>query len=130
MIVADASVVVAALLGQDATAWWAQDALGNEPIVAPHHLPVEVANILRRHALAGAISPDTAALAHADLLRMRVSLHAYAPFARRVWALRANVTAYDACYVAVAEAFDCPLATLDVRLARAPGPRCEFLVPG
>ena len=84
---------------------------------------------MRRNALAGVISSDAAALAQADLLRMRVALQAYAPFARRVWDLRPNMTAYDAWYVAVAEAFDCPLATLDDRLAGAPGPRCRFLTP-
>ncbi len=129
MIAIDASVVLAALLGRDETAQWAQHALSDEPVVAPHLLPVEVANILRRNAITRLISADAAALAHSDLLRMRVALHAYAPFARRVWDLRSNVTAYDAWYVAVAEAFDCPLATLDHRLARAPGPRCEFLLP-
>ena len=81
--------------------------LSDEPVVAPHLLPVEVANILRRNAITRLISADAAALAHSDLLRMRVALHAYAPFARRVWDLRSNVTAYDAWYVAVAEAFDC-----------------------
>ncbi|GAB4198893.1 MAG: hypothetical protein OHK0013_08590 [Sandaracinaceae bacterium] len=43
-----------------------------------------------------------------------------------MWALRASLTAYDACYVALAEALSCPLATLDTRLARASGPRCRF----
>lgn len=53
----------------------------------------------------------------------------FAPFAERVWELRANVTSYDAWYVAVAEQFDLPLATLDRRLARSAGPRCRFLLP-
>ena len=51
------------------------------------------------------------------------------PHAERVWALRHNLTAYDAWYVAVAEALDCPLATLDRRLSRASGPACEVLTP-
>lgn len=53
----------------------------------------------------------------------------FTPFAERVWELRANVTSYDAWYVAVAEQFDLPLATLDRRLAKATGPRCRFLLP-
>lgn len=54
----------------------------------------------------------------------------FAPFAERVRELRANVTSYDAWYVAVAEAVDLPLATLDRRLAQADGARCRFLAPG
>jgi predicted nucleic acid-binding protein len=72
------------------------------------------------------ISADTAALSHADLLSLRVELFAYEPFATRVWQLRDNVTAYDGWYVALAESLGCTLATLDLRLAKAPGPRCHF----
>ena len=52
-----------------------------------------------------------------------------APFADRVWALRNNLTSYDAWYVALAEVLDCPLVTIDRKLSRASGPRCEILVP-
>ena len=95
--------------------------------MAPHLMPVEVASILRRALLAGQISADAASLAHADLVDMRVDLLPYEPFARRVWELRDNVTAYDAWYVALAEALGAPLATLDQRLVRAVGPKCKFL---
>ncbi len=70
-----------------------------------------------------------AARAHEDLLQMRVELYAFEPLARRIWDLRANVGTYDAWYVALAEALDAPLATLDRRLAMAVGPRCSFLLP-
>lgn len=53
----------------------------------------------------------------------------FEPFAERVWELRRNVTSYDAWYVAVAEAFRLPLATLDRRLSRASGPSCRFRLP-
>jgi predicted nucleic acid-binding protein len=46
-----------------------------------------------------------------------------------VWELRQSVTAYDAWYVAVAESLDLPLVTVDLRLSRAPGPRCAFATP-
>ncbi len=87
----------------------------------------EAANILRRSAVAGTISREQASLAHADLLELRVELFPYAPFAARIWALRDNVTCYDAWYVAVAEALGAPLATLDARLANVPGPGCRFV---
>jgi predicted nucleic acid-binding protein len=53
----------------------------------------------------------------------------YEALAPRAWVLRHSVTVYDAAYVALAEALDAPMMTLDLRLARAPGPRCPFLTP-
>jgi predicted nucleic acid-binding protein len=129
MIVVDASVVVAALVDSGDDGGWADALLGKEPLAAPHLLPVESANILRRAVLAKDISADTATLAHADLLALRVDLYPYEPFAERVWSLRENVTAYDAWYIALAESLNVGLATLDNRLARSPGPRCTFLTP-
>ncbi len=96
---------------------------------APHLMPVEAANILRRAALAGDISADVASLAHAGLLDLRVEFFSYQPCAARVWELRDNVTCYDGWYVVVAELLDAPLATLDGRLATSTGPRCQFLLP-
>jgi predicted nucleic acid-binding protein len=128
-LVVDSSVVVAALVDGGELGLWAEGILRKGPLAAPHHMPAEVANILRRAVLAGEISPDTASLAHGDLLDLRVDLIAYEVVAPRAWSLRQNLTLYDAWYVAVAEVLDAELATLDVRLARAPGPRCGFLVP-
>jgi predicted nucleic acid-binding protein len=128
-MVVDASIVVAGLVDSGPVGAWAESLLGAPDLAAPHLMPVEVANILRRSAFAGAISHDTAALAHGDLLQLRVALFPYEPFAERVWALRENVTAYDAWYVAVAESLAAPLATLDVKLSNAPGPRCGFSTP-
>jgi predicted nucleic acid-binding protein len=127
-VVLDSSVVVAALIDTGADGRWAEAVLSAGPLAAPHLMPPEVANILRRGALAGEISVDVASLAHEDLIAQRVELFPYHPFATRVWELRANVTAYDAWYVALAEALGIPLATLDARLARANGPRCEFML--
>jgi predicted nucleic acid-binding protein len=92
-------------------------------------MPVEAANMLRRAELAGEISADVAGLAYADLLDLPVSLFAFEPFADRVWQLRPNIAAYDAWYVALAEAFDTNLVTLDRRLAAADGPTCGFDTP-
>jgi predicted nucleic acid-binding protein len=108
---------------------FAESVLAGEPLSAPHLMPVEAANILRRAAAAGEISADAAALAHTDLLDMRVELFPYGPFAPRVWDLRDNLTSYDAWYVALAEFLDSRVATLDLKLARATGPRCGFETP-
>jgi len=126
-LVVDASVVVAALVDGGPVGRWAEAALSSGLAAAPHLMLVEAANILRRAALSGDVSADTAALAHNDLLSFRVALFPYSPFASRVWELGANVTAYDAWYIALAESLDAPLATLDLRLSRAPGVRCEFM---
>jgi predicted nucleic acid-binding protein len=128
-LVVDASLVVAGLVDTGPVGTWAEPLLTAEVVAAPHLMPVEAANILRRAALAGEISDDVASLAHRDLLGLRVELFPYEPFAARVWELRANITAYDAWYVGVAESLDAPLATLDVRLSRAPGPACRFATP-
>ncbi len=127
--VVDASVVAAALVDSGSLGAWAESVLLAEPLAAPHLLPVETANILRRMANMGDISADVAALAHSELLSLRTELFPYAPFGRRVWELRENVTAYDAWYVALAELLDAPLATLDAKLSRVPGTLCRFLTP-
>lgn len=128
-LVVDASLVAAALVDSGSDGAWADRLLASDNLAAPHLLPVETANILRRAELAGDISGDTASMAHADLLDLRIELFAYEPFAARVWELRHDVTAYDAWYVAVAESLEATLATLDTRLSRASGPRCDFELP-
>jgi predicted nucleic acid-binding protein len=128
-VVVDASVVVAGLVDAGGTGRWAEDVLVSEDLAAPHLMPVEAANILRRSALAGDITADVAGLAHADLLELRLALFGYAPVAERAWELRGNLTLYDAWYVALAEVLGAPLATLDRKLARAAGPTCGFVVP-
>lgn len=117
----DASIVVAALVDAGSVGSWADSVLLESGLAAPHLMPVEAANILRRSAAAGETAADTAALAHADLLQLHVQLFPCAPFAARVWEMRADVTAYDAWYVALAETLDTDLVTLDLRLAAAPG---------
>ncbi len=126
--VVDASVLVAALVDAGQAGQWAEVALAEGPLAGPELALVEASNILRRLELAGEISRLEATSAHRDLL-LALELFPFAPFAERVWALRANLTSYDAWYVALAETLDCPLMTLDRRLSRASGPRCDIIVP-
>ena len=128
-LVVDASVVVAALVDRGPAGVWAEGVPVSDDLAAPHLLQVEAGNILRRLALYGEISEDAAALAHADLLDLRVALFPYALDAWRAWELRHNLTTHDAWYVALAESLDVELATLDTRLARSVGPRCGFRLP-
>ncbi|MFL6197804.1 MAG: type II toxin-antitoxin system VapC family toxin [Thermoanaerobaculia bacterium] len=127
--VVDASLLVAALTDAGAEGAWAEDVLRAGSLIAPHLALVEATNILRRLELANKLGRVEASAAARDLLLLELEVVPFAPFAGRIWELRANVTSYDAWYVAVAEQFDLPLATLDRRLSEASGPRCRFLLP-
>jgi predicted nucleic acid-binding protein len=124
--VVDASVVVEALVDAGRYGTWCRGLLAAGGLAAPHHLPAEVTNVLRRSAASGRISVEAANLAHADLLSLPVTLYPFEPLAERVWELRGTVATFDAWYVALAERLDLELATLDARLMRAVGPRCRF----
>jgi predicted nucleic acid-binding protein len=95
---------------------------------SPHLADVEVAQGLRRLVRTGELSPDRAAEAIADLADLDLHRHAHIDLLTRAWKLRENVTAYDAMYVALAEALDAPLVTCDTPLAKAPGHRAHIEV--
>ena len=128
-VVVDASVLVAALVDSGREGKWAEAVIAEGYLAGPELALAEVSNILRRLERAGQISRLEATSAHDDLLRLDIELFPFAPFAERVWALRGNLTSYDAWYVALAEVLDCPLVTLDRKLDRASGPTCEIVVP-
>ena len=128
--VVDASVLVAAASDSGPEGVWAEDVLAGAGIVAPHLLLVEATNIVRRLERSRELTQLEATAAHRDIVRLDIDLLPFEPFASRVWELRQSITSYDAWYVAIAEAFDVPLATLDRRLAHASGPSCRFLTPG
>lgn len=122
MIVVDASAVLEALLRTPA----ARSVEGKmfearQTLHAPHLLDVEIAQVLRRYALAGDIDHKRGADALADLADLPLRRYPHDVLLPRVWQLRNNFTAYDAIYVALAEALDAPLLTRDKRLAAAAG---------
>ena len=128
-VVMDASALVAALVDSGFDGRWATSLIAREGLAGPEMLPAEVCNVLRRLELSGRLSAAEATLAYGDLQRLNLELFPFAPFAHRIWELRDNVTSYDAWYVALAEALEYPLATLDLRLIGARGAECEFLHP-
>ena len=128
-IVVDASVLVAALVDSGREGVWAESVMAESSLAGPELVLAEVSNILRRLERIREISRLEANSAHRDLLQLDLDLFPFAPFADRVWALRSNLTSYDAWYVALAEALGCPLVTLDRRLNRATGHACEVLIP-
>lgn len=93
---------------------------------APHLVDVEVTQGLRRLVRSGEVSADRAAEAFADLIDLDLHRHAHLDLLTRAWKLRENVTAYDAMYVALAEALDAPVITCDAPLAKAPGLRAQI----
>lgn len=122
MIVLDASATVDLLLGTVRGRRVSARLRGaDESVHAPHLLSVDVAHALRRLASAPAVGSARAGLALRSLAELNVRRWAHEPLLDRVWALRPVLPAYDACYVALAEALAAPLLTSDPRLAGSKG---------
>jgi len=129
VIVVDASVLANAVGDDGADGRRVRRELrGAGDLAAPDLVDVETVAVLRKRWLAGSLSGHRFATAVDDLTD--IDLHRYPTlrFMRRAWELRANVTPYDAAYVALAEVLDCELWTADQRLAKAPGPLCAIRV--
>ncbi len=126
MIVVDASVLVNSLTDDDLLGEQARTDLARDPHwVAPEHVLVETFAAVRGRFLGGRITEQRAREALETLTELAVERLGTEPLLARMWQLRGNITGYDAAYVAVAEASDCPLLTADARLARAGGLRCR-----
>ena len=122
MIVLDASAAIELLLGTASGRLIAKRIADPElALHAPHLVDVEVTQVLRRYVQEGEIDPSTAKAALDDFRALDIERHAHEPLLDRVWSLRNNITAYDAVYVALAEALDGILLTCDAKLARVPG---------
>lgn len=124
MPVIDASVVVTVLADAE-HAPWAEAQLstggGNRSLWVPHLIDAEVGQALRREVAAGRLDEDRADAALLDLMRMPLRRIDHLSLISRTWELRQNLSFYDGLYVALAEALEVPLVTLDRRLARAVG---------
>ncbi len=101
-----------------------------EGVSIPDVADVETAAVLRKRWIAKELTDERFARALAILPDLPFQRYPASTMLQRAYELRATVTVYDAVYVALAEALDCPLLTADIRLARAPGPRCEVRVLG
>lgn len=127
VIVVDACVLANAIGDDDAAGSQARDLLQeHRELAAPDLVDVETTTVLRRRWLAGTITDERFGQAIEDLADIPLARFPTRGLMRRAFDLRANVTAYDACYVALAEALEWPLCTADRRLARATGPRCTM----
>jgi predicted nucleic acid-binding protein len=122
VIVLDASAVVELLLGgrrAEAVLPWLEAEEGE--IHAPGLMDVEVTHVLRRLVAGGTMEAARGRASMEVLQELPISRHLETPLLPRLWELRENLTAYDATYVALAEALDCPLVTFDAALAGASG---------
>lgn len=128
MIVVDASVLASALGDDGRDGHIARRELRSQDIAIPDLADVETVSVWRKRWLAGDIGPRRFRAAIDDLIEFAARRYPALPFMARAYQLRANVTPYDAVYVALAEELGCSLLTLDARLARAPGPRCPIRV--
>jgi len=127
VIVTDASIVANALGDDGADGATARAVLRAErDLAAPDLVDVETVSVLRRRWLNGDLTARRFRSAITDLGDLAIMRHPTLPFMSRAYELRANVTPYDAAYIGLAEALDCDLVTADVRLAKAPGPRCKI----
>jgi predicted nucleic acid-binding protein len=123
-LVADTFVVLPALVDGGAAGEAARAALSGDELIAPALLDVEVAAALRGRVLGGKLLGEAAEGALTALAALPITRFDAVPLLRRIWELRHNLTAYDATYVALAEAIGAGLVTADERLAKSTGPRC------
>ena len=127
MIVVDASALLEVLLRTPAAALVERFLFDPaQTLHAPHLIDLEVAQVVRRYAASGEIGDGRAREALSDLAALPLHRYPHDFLLQRVWELRNNFTAYDAVYVALAEALDSPLLTRDRRLAGAAGHRARI----
>lgn len=103
--------------------------LGDPDHAAPHLIDAEVLSVIQVHHRTSRLDATAATQAVDDLRTWPGTRWPHRPFLERAWELRSNLRGYDALYVALAEALEATLVTLDARLARAPGLRCQIVVP-
>lgn len=126
--VVDASIIVEATVGQGSARLRARAAL-RQPLAAPELLDLEVASALRRAVHQRRLDLHEADAAIRGLIALPgLQRFAHVPLLARIWELRDNITAYDASYIALAEALGIPLVTADRRLARAAAPFCAVVL--
>ena len=120
MKVVDAGVIVELVVGG-----LDPDRLGPEDLAAPHLLDSEVTHVLRGLVLRGALTDEQAASAMGGFVELAIVRYPADWLRPRMWALRHNLSAYDATYIALTEMIAATsLLTTDLRLANAPGVRC------
>lgn len=131
MLVLDASVALELTLRSAKGALASRMILQvGEALHAPHLIDIEFAHTVRRMVREKELDPIAAQEAFGDFLDLALKRHAHTAFLPRIWALRNALSAYDAAYIALAEALNAPLATCDGRLSRSHGHRADVRLIG
>jgi predicted nucleic acid-binding protein len=128
-VVIDANVLVDALADHGMHGTAARAALRDSTIAGPEHLQIETFHVLRALARRGAFSVDTMCVAVEHLGRLPVRVVPTALLLKRMWALRDNLTGYDAAYVAAAEHLGVDLLTRDSAMHAVTGIQCTVRLP-
>lgn len=126
MVVVDTSAVLAALAARTPHAALVQRLADDGDLHAPHLIDIEILQALRGLVRGGKLSADRAEDVRTDIAALAITRYGHEALADRVWALRDNLTAYDAVFIALSEALEVPLITCDARLAAAPGLAAEL----
>jgi predicted nucleic acid-binding protein len=127
LIVVDASALIEVLLRTPASTAVERHLFAPaQTLHAPHLLDIEVAQVIRKYAARGEIDAERGRAALDDLGDLRMQRYPHDFLLPRIWSLRNNVTAYDAVYIALAEALDAVLLTGDHRLAAAASHRARI----
>jgi predicted nucleic acid-binding protein len=125
VLVIDASALAPALGNDGSDGDTARSRISGERLIAPELIDFETASVFRRHLLAGLLGETRADQAMTDLADLPLHRVAHRHLLVRTWALRDNLTVYDASYVALAQMLGLVLVTGDARLSRAPGLPCR-----
>jgi predicted nucleic acid-binding protein len=126
MLVVDTSAVLEALVAGDPAPGLVERLAADGDLHGPHLIDTEVLHALRRMSIRDEISDERASDARGDFAELALVRYPHEPLNDRVWELRHNLTAYDATFVALAEALAAPLITCDARLASAPGHQVQI----
>lgn len=130
MIVTDAGVWIHAIVDEGPGGDVRTRLAGEASVAAPALLDLEFANVLRGLVAERPISDRNAAKALDQIAQAPIQRYGHQALLRRIWQLKANLTAYDAAYVALAELLGADLLTIDWHIARVPGIRCRVQVLG
>ncbi len=126
MLVLDSSAAVAVLASEVRNPALLDRVARETELHAPHLIDVEVTHVLRRLVERGEIDPRRADAARKDYLDLPLVRYPHLGLLERIWKLRENFSAYDAAFVALSEALDAPLLTVDARLSRGVGHRARI----
>jgi len=130
VIVVDACVWVELLTNDGKLGDWAREQVDiADRCLVSEHTRLEVANLIQARYLRGELTERRGRDAVDLLGHFEMDVVPFQHVLDRIWELRSTVTAYNAAYVAIAEQHQCPLVTVDIKLAATPGPGCEFRCP-